>query len=85
MPAPEGLEGYQQQLFEFEAFIGDGHEWMLADPDADTLMAGSAGSESWTCYAPAQAGSDEAGRMGKRGSRRDHHGGGNGEQRAQPA
>lgn len=49
------------------------------------LTAGSAGSESWTCYAPAQAGSDEAGRMGKRGSRRDHHGGGNGGQRAQPA
>jgi hypothetical protein len=26
----------RQQLFEFQEFIDDGHEWMLADPDADT-------------------------------------------------
>jgi hypothetical protein len=36
VPAPEGLEKYQRQLFEFRAFIDDGHEWMLADPDAGT-------------------------------------------------
>jgi hypothetical protein len=36
VPGPEGLEEYQQQLFEFRQFIDDGHEWMLADPDTDT-------------------------------------------------
>jgi hypothetical protein len=36
VPQPGSLEGYQQQLFEFQEFIDDGHEWMLADPDADT-------------------------------------------------
>ena len=36
VPAPAGLEEYQEQLFDFQALIDDGHEWMLADPDADT-------------------------------------------------
>jgi hypothetical protein len=27
VPRPDGLEEYQQQLFEFQEFIDDGHEW----------------------------------------------------------
>jgi len=34
-PRPE-LEEYQQQLFEFEKFVADGHGWMLVDPKLDT-------------------------------------------------
>jgi hypothetical protein len=33
-PAEE--ERYRQQLFDFEAFVEDGHGWMLVDPDADS-------------------------------------------------
>ena len=33
-PAEE--EPYRQQLFDFDAFVADGHGWMLVDPDADS-------------------------------------------------
>ncbi|MBR7834461.1 hypothetical protein KDL01_14395 [Actinospica durhamensis] len=33
---PIALQKYQQQLFEFQALIDDGHAWMLTDPHADT-------------------------------------------------
>jgi hypothetical protein len=33
---PESEERYRAQLFEFEAFIADGHGWMLVDPNADS-------------------------------------------------
>jgi hypothetical protein len=29
-------EQYRQQLFDFEAFVADGHAWMLVDPESDT-------------------------------------------------
>jgi hypothetical protein len=32
---PSEQERYRQQLFDFEAFVADGHGWMLVDPEAD--------------------------------------------------
>ena len=32
---PEGEQRYRQQLFDFEAFVADGHGWMLVDPESD--------------------------------------------------
>ncbi|HEV2343488.1 MAG TPA: hypothetical protein VGS97_05290 [Actinocrinis sp.] len=33
---PEAEEPYRGQLFEFAAFVADGHGWMLVDPDEDS-------------------------------------------------
>jgi hypothetical protein len=33
---PSAEEKYRQQLFDFGAFVADGHGWMLVDPAADS-------------------------------------------------
>jgi len=32
---PEAEDCYRQQLFDFESFVGDGHGWMLVDPQSE--------------------------------------------------
>jgi len=32
---PKSEDQYRQQLFDFEPFVGDGHGWMLVDPESE--------------------------------------------------